>query len=113
MSPGLRVVSEPDRGIYDAMNRGLDMACGDYVIFLNAGDALHSPATLGHYAQAIEANGYPGIVYGQTQLVDSHRRRLGREAPAGSRNADSAKFCRGDGGVPSGHGSAETHHLGI
>lgn len=74
---GLRVVSEPDRGIYDAMNRGLDMACGDYVIFLNAGDALHSPATLGHYAQAIEANGYPGIVYGQTQLVDSHRCRLG------------------------------------
>lgn len=74
---GLRVVSEADHGIYDAMNRGLDMACGDYVIFLNAGDALHSPDTLARYAQAIMDNSYPGIVYGQTRLVDSCRRRLG------------------------------------
>ena len=75
--PGLRVVSEPDDGIYDAMNRGLDMACGDYVIFLNAGDALHSPMTLEHYAQAIIEHDYPGIVYGQTRLVDSRRRNMG------------------------------------
>lgn len=73
----LRYISEPDAGIYDAMNKGLGMATGDYVIFLNAGDAFHSPSTMAKYADAVERDNYPGIVYGQTQLVDSNRRRVG------------------------------------
>lgn len=72
-----RVLSEPDRGLYDAMNKGLGMARGDYLIFLNAGDKLHTSDTLQLIADKIMDNDYPGIVYGQTDLVDDAGRRLG------------------------------------
>ncbi|MEM9528699.1 MAG: glycosyltransferase, partial [Bacteroidota bacterium] len=39
-------VSEPDSGLYDAMNKGLDQANGDFCLFLNAGDAFYSPDSL-------------------------------------------------------------------
>lgn len=74
--PGKKVVSEPDSGLYDAMNKGLDMARGDYVIFLNAGDTFHSPHTLQMLADAAMDNDYPGIIYGQTDIVDQDRKRI-------------------------------------
>ncbi|MDE5810765.1 MAG: glycosyltransferase [Muribaculaceae bacterium] len=40
------LVSEPDSGIYDAMNKGLKFAGGLFVLFLNSGDTLHSPSAV-------------------------------------------------------------------
>lgn len=73
----MTVISEKDRGIYDAMNKGLGIATGDYVIFLNAGDSFKNANTLQLIADKIMDNDYPGIVYGQTEIVDASRKRIG------------------------------------
>jgi len=74
---GTRIFSEPDKGLYDAMNKAIDKATGEYLIFLNAGDAFHSADTLQLIADSIMDNDFPGIVYGQTQLVNSNRKKIG------------------------------------
>lgn len=75
--PEARIYSSRDKGIYDAMNNAMEQAKGDYLIFLNAGDTFHSADTLEQIANVIMDNDYPGIVYGQTDLVDNERRYLG------------------------------------
>ena len=67
----LRILSEPDKGLYDAMNKGLSMANGRYLLFLNAGDAFHSEDTLSHYAAEAKKN--RDIIYGDTVIVDKER----------------------------------------
>lgn len=82
-------LSEPDDGLYDAMNKALDMATGRYIIFINAGDTFHSPDTLSLVAKAaIDVAGnetnmkkLPAVLYGDTHLVNDEgqflrRRRL-------------------------------------
>lgn len=68
----LRILSERDRGLYDAMNKGLKMAKGKYVLFLNAGDAFHSADTLAAYGR--EAAKGADIIYADTVIVDKDRR---------------------------------------
>ena len=75
--PEARIFSSPDKGLYDAMNKAMEIAKGEYLIFLNAGDAFHYHQTLDNIAQVIMDNDFPGIVYGQTQLVNSLRQRIG------------------------------------
>lgn len=90
-----RVISEPDRGLYDAMNKGLGMARGDYLIFLNAGDKFHSPDTLQLIADRIMAADYPGIVYGQTNLVDDRGDYVGPRHLTAPESLTYRDFARG------------------
>lgn len=61
-------ISEPDKGLYDAMNKGMHLAKGEYLIFLNAGDTFHSENTLADIAVSIGTS-RPDVIYGETALV--------------------------------------------
>jgi glycosyltransferase involved in cell wall biosynthesis len=76
----IQLMSEPDKGIYDAMNKGLRSLDGDYVCFLNAGDFLPASDTVSRIAAAV-AESAPAVLYGDTDIVDAegrflHHRRL-------------------------------------
>ena len=67
----IRYISEPDSGIYDAMNKGIKMAAGDYLEFLNAGDMYRDDKVLldvaGYLGRGLNAAGtdilYGSIIY--------------------------------------------------
>lgn len=61
-----KFVSEKDKGIYDAMNKGIRFAEGDYCIFMNAGDCFNNSTVLTELTSFIDACGYePAIVVGR------------------------------------------------
>lgn len=76
-SPASCLISEPDKGLYDAMNKAIRNARGEYLIFLNAGDTFHESRTLGALAGQIEKGDHPDIIYGETALVDSDYNFIG------------------------------------
>lgn len=84
---GHRVIinSEPDSGLYDAMNKGLARSTGTYVIFMNAGDTFASPQTLaeivakaGLEEKEREAKSLPAVVYGDTDIYGIDGEFLGK-----------------------------------
>lgn len=88
-----RIFSEPDNGLYDAMNKAIDRALGRYLIFLNAGDSFASSGVLKRLAAcAVDA---PGVIYGQTQLVNASRRVVGNRHLTAPRVLTAASFKQG------------------
>jgi glycosyltransferase involved in cell wall biosynthesis len=71
----IRWISEKDKGLYDAMNKGLKMAKGDFVFFLNAGDCFLSDDVLEKLAALITPT--TDVLYGETMLVDDTRKLIG------------------------------------
>lgn len=63
------LVSEPDKGIYDAMNKGLRLATGDVIGFVNAGDLLMAPDVITKVVSTFE-NSSADAVYGDIIMVD-------------------------------------------
>lgn len=89
----MRVFSEPDNGLYDAMNKGISRARGRYLIFLNAGDAFADDTVLARLAVLTADN--PGVIYGQTQLVDAQRNVVGKRHLTAPKRLTADSFLRG------------------
>ena len=68
-------ISEPDKGIYHAMNKGLTLAKGDYVIFMNSGDEFYEPQTV---EQVFSTQAFADIYYGETEMVDESLKSYGK-----------------------------------
>lgn len=68
------LVSEKDKGIYDAMNKGLEKATGEYVLFLNAGDELYDNEVLSKIFSTLDN---ADVYYGSAMVVDEKGNELG------------------------------------
>lgn len=73
-------LSEPDKGIYDAMNKGIKVATGDWINFMNAGDTFFSNAVITSLVPQIERDSI--IVYGDTVCVYSRGEKLIKPLPS-------------------------------
>jgi glycosyltransferase involved in cell wall biosynthesis len=68
------LISEKDNGIYDAMNKGLNLATGDYILFLNAGDELYDKNIL---EKIFSKTPHADVYYGNTKVVNIKSHELG------------------------------------
>ena len=101
----LKWVSEPDKGIYNAMNKGLRMATGDYIQILNSADCLAYSGVIERMLVNLEKKGYPPMLYGNmVKCFPDGRKRVdkcfaGQEITMlgmyyGSLNHDPTYICR-------------------
>lgn len=77
-----RWTTGPDRGLYDAMNKGQALAIGEFVWFMNAGDELHDPQTLSRLLAAIRINPETDVFYSDALFVNEDGSPVGLRSEA-------------------------------
>jgi len=87
------IISEPDKGLYDAMNKGLKKASGDFVIFINSGDKLRNNNTLSNIMKDVTDD--TDIIYGDTEITDSEGNILHSRRHRPPQNLKANDFLRG------------------
>lgn len=85
-------ISEPDKGIYDAMNKGLALATGDYVLFMNSGDEIYAHETVEHVFSSAPSG---DIYYGETEMFDENWKSLGQRRHSAPEHFDWHSFKYG------------------
>ncbi|WP_316790733.1 glycosyltransferase family 2 protein [Pedobacter frigoris] len=85
-------ISEPDKGIYDAMNKGLALATGDYVLFMNSGDEIYTYETV---AEVFESEASADIYYGETEMFNEQWQSLGQRRHRAPEHFDWKSFKYG------------------
>lgn len=84
-------ISEKDKGIYHAMNKGLALAKGDYVLFMNSGDEIYAPTTVKNLLQPP----YVDIYYGETEMINENLQSLGQRRHKAPDNINVSSFKYG------------------
>ena len=62
-------ISEPDKGLYDAMNKGVKIATGQWILFMNAGDVFYDNTILSRLADQLNKNNKMDVIYGDTEII--------------------------------------------
>lgn len=70
-----RLIIEKDKGIYDAMNKGIQASTGRYLWFVNSGDCIYDKHTTQDLAELAREN--PGVIFGDTMFTDSEGVEIG------------------------------------
>jgi glycosyltransferase involved in cell wall biosynthesis len=86
-------ISEKDNGLYDAMNKGMHLASGDYIWFVNSGDQIHLTSTLEQIFSKIEL--LPDLIYGETEIIDSNEKYLGMRRHSAPENLNWKMLSKG------------------
>jgi glycosyltransferase involved in cell wall biosynthesis len=87
-----KIFSEKDAGIYDAMNKGLAAATGNYVLFMNSGDEFYDADTVSAvFASAEDAD----IYYGETEMINAKGESLGQRRHKAPKQFDWTGFNLG------------------
>lgn len=90
-----RYISEPDKGLYDAMNKGLQMATGDFVWFINAGDKIYDEHTIEKIEIELKLNPASDVVYGQSLMIDENDQPVGERHKIAPANLKKKHLLRG------------------
>ncbi|MFC5283762.1 glycosyltransferase family 2 protein [Pedobacter alpinus] len=84
--------SEKDKGIYDAMNKGLALATGDYVLFMNSGDEIYSHDTV---SEIFNKPPFADIYYGETEMINEQLESQGQRRHKTPKNLNLSSFKYG------------------